>query len=91
MKYQPALNGGITFPPPSNDCRRVRLAESSVAAVDQCDCGMMQLHLAALTLRLTPDSLSELLATLGMAVARRAAHSAHGDSVPMAMPEPGHA
>ena len=40
-------------------CARTRLAESEVAAVDLCDCGMMQLHLGPFSLRLTPDALSK--------------------------------
>lgn len=37
---------------------------------------MMQLHLGAITLRMDPAAVSELLATLGRAVAVQAAHSA---------------
>ncbi len=55
-------------------CRKVRLAQSSVAAVDRCDCGVMHLQLGVLTLRLCPQALSELLATLGQAVAAHAGH-----------------
>jgi len=52
-------------------CRRTRLAESSVAAVDVCDCGVTHLHLGAVTLRLAPCALEELLSTLEQAVAER--------------------
>ena len=51
------------------ECARRRVAESSIAAVDECDCGMFQLHLGALTLRLTPPARAELRATLGRALA----------------------
>jgi hypothetical protein len=51
----------------------VRLAESSVAGVDVCGCGILHLHLGPLTLRLAPCALSELLGTLGQAVAEHAA------------------
>ncbi len=54
-------------------CGQTRLAESSVAAVDVCDCGVMQLHVGAVTLRLAPSALGELLSTLEQAVAERAA------------------
>jgi len=54
-------------------CRQTRLAESSVAAVDVCDCGVMQLHVGAVTLRIAPCALSELLSTIEQAVAERAA------------------
>lgn len=54
------------------DGAQTRLAESSIAAVDVCECGMMQLHIGAMTLRLSPCAASELLRTLGQAVA---AHS----------------
>ena len=53
----------------SDTCTRRRLAESGLVAVDVCDCGMMQLHVGALSLRITPESATELLATLGQAVA----------------------
>ena len=58
--------------PSAADCSRTRVAQNSVGAVDVCDCGMWQLHLGALTLRLAPCGLSELLALLGSAVAQRA-------------------
>ena len=54
-------------------CRQTRLAESSVAAVDVCDCGVMQLHLGAVTLRIAPCALAELLSTLEQAAAERSA------------------
>lgn len=63
------------------NCDRVRLAEGPVASVDLCDCGTMQLNIGALTLRLTPGALSELLATLGSAVAEHAAQLAR-DALP---------
>jgi hypothetical protein len=50
------------------ECGRRRLSESSIAAVDECECGMVQLHLGALTLRLTPPALAELWDTLGRAM-----------------------
>jgi len=52
------------------DCRHTRLAESSVAAIDQCSCGMLQLHLGAFTVRLAPCAALELLATLNAAMAK---------------------
>lgn len=54
-------------------CRQKRLAESSVAAVDVCDCGVMQLHVGAVTLRIAPCALDELRNTLERAVAEHAA------------------
>ena len=68
--------------PPHTTCQRKRLAEGPVAAVDECECGMLQLHVGAFTLRLTPRALSDLVGTLGLAVAERAAHAAAGDSAP---------
>jgi hypothetical protein len=50
------------------ECGRRRLSESSIAAVDECECGMFQLHLGALTLRLTAPALAELWDTLGRAL-----------------------
>lgn len=51
-------------------CRTVRLAQSEVAAVDRCACGMLRLHLGALTLRFTPQAFAEVLGTLGEAWGR---------------------
>ena len=59
--------------PSRQRCRRTRLAESSVATVDVCDCGVMHLHLGAVTLRLAPCALDELLSTLEQAARERAA------------------
>lgn len=55
-----------------SDGSQIRLAESSIAAVDACECGMLQLHVGAMTLRLSPCAAAELLRTLSQAVA---AHS----------------
>jgi hypothetical protein len=52
-------------------CQQTRLAETSVAAIDECSCGMLQLHLGALTVRLAPCAAEELLATLKEAICRR--------------------
>lgn len=70
-------------PPERRSCRHVRLAESAVAAVDVCDCGMMQLHVGAVTLRLTSDAVAELLGTLGHAVAVQAARTTSAEVVPL--------
>ncbi len=61
-------------------CARTRLAESEVAAVDLCDCGMMHLHLGPFSLRLTPDVLESVLDTLADAVSTRVrrAHATGG-------------
>jgi hypothetical protein len=59
-------------PPESTDCRRTRLAQGSLAAVDACLCGMLQVHLGALTLRMAPCALAELAHTLNQAVAAHA-------------------
>ena len=62
--------------PTTAPCRRIRLAESEVASVDLCECGMMHLHLGPLSLRLTPDALQGVLGTLAEAVATKFARSA---------------
>jgi hypothetical protein len=49
----------------------VRLAESDYAAVDMCHCGVLQLHLGDLSLRLPPDMVLALTRTLTLALARR--------------------
>ena len=64
----PESNGHPARPP----CRQIRLAEGGVAAVDLCDCGVLQIHVGAVTLRMAPCALSEFIATLERAVAERA-------------------
>jgi hypothetical protein len=63
-----------------SSCQATRLAETSVAAVDVCSCGMLQLHLGALTLRFAPSAADELLETLRVAMARHAAHTGAEES-----------
>jgi hypothetical protein len=62
--------------PHAAECPRRRLAEGAIAAVDECQCGMLQLHIGAITLRLAPCALSELLATLSEAAAAHAGRRA---------------
>jgi hypothetical protein len=57
----------------NKDRPKARLAEGEVASVDVCECGTMLLHLGPVTLRLAPCAVSDLLATLGQAVATHAA------------------
>ena len=60
----------LTPPRQSNaPCARTRLAETEVAAVDLCECGMMHLHLGPFSLRLTPGALQGVLETLAEAMA----------------------
>lgn len=63
--------GLVSLPPAVHD--KDRLAESSIAAVDLCGCGVMHLHIGALTLRLAPSAILELAETLGDAVVRHSA------------------
>jgi len=63
-------NPSTLHPRVAASCQPTRLAESSVAAIDQCSCGMLQLHLGALTVRLAPCAALELLATLHDAMSR---------------------
>ena len=56
-------------------CQRVRVAEGELAAVDRCGCGMYQVHLAAFTLRLSPEALAALSQTLTDALAASSAAS----------------
>ena len=51
-----------------NGCRRRRVAEGEIAAVDRCACGTYQVHLGAFTLRLAPDALESLRETLERAL-----------------------
>jgi hypothetical protein len=59
-------------PPESTDCPRTRLARGNLAAVDACECGMLQVHIGALTLRMAPCALAELAHTLNEAVTAHA-------------------
>jgi hypothetical protein len=52
-----------------------------MVAVDLCTCGVMQLHFGALTLRMTPCAVTELVKTLGHALER---HAGGGVCAPMA-------
>lgn len=55
-------------------CRHFDLAKSSVASVAVCECGMVHLHMGALTLRFTATAFAELRGTLDRA---QAAHDHH--------------
>jgi len=57
-------------------CTQVRLAESELVAVDKCSCGALRVHLGALTLRVTPDALQQVVHTLGSALIADASLSA---------------
>jgi hypothetical protein len=74
MQIPPSQHPAVTA-----DCRHTRLAESSVAAIDQCSCGMLQLHLGAFTVRLAPCAALELLATLDAAMAKQGAGQSSAD------------
>jgi hypothetical protein len=75
-------------------CARTRLAEGALAAVDICDCGIFQLQLGALTLRLEPSALSDLAETLQQALiaqARRRAPATAPGLLATRQPERGEA
>ncbi|HVW28710.1 MAG TPA: hypothetical protein VHC69_25265 [Polyangiaceae bacterium] len=50
--------------------RAVRLAQNESTAVDLCSCGMLQLHLGALTLRFDAPGFTQFVRTLGVALVR---------------------
>ena len=54
-------------------CPTIRLAHGDLATVDLCSCGMLRLHLGAITLRLTPEALSSVVETLGEALSTQSA------------------
>jgi hypothetical protein len=58
----------------SGDCTKRRLAEGRVAVVDGCDCGVLQLHVGAVTLRLSACAVTSLVETLQHALHRVAGH-----------------
>lgn len=61
------------YPRQEDHAASARLAEGNLATVDLCPCGVMHVHIGSMTLRLDPDGVGELLATLGQAAA---AHTA---------------
>lgn len=50
--------------------RPERIAHSAVAAVDNCACGTVHLHVGSVTLHLTPQALRSLAHTLQAATLR---------------------
>jgi hypothetical protein len=60
-------------PPEVDNCPTIRLASGELATVDMCSCGMLRLHLGAVTLRLTPDALESISATIGDALSTQLA------------------
>lgn len=57
-------NDHVSSARPFQQCQRTRLVTSSVAAVDQCSCGTMHLHIGAMTLHLQPEAYRQLVQTL---------------------------
>ena len=64
----------------TRDCTKRRLAEGEVAIVDGCDCGAMQLHMGALTLRLSNSAVTSLVATLQRALNQLADRGSFADA-----------
>jgi hypothetical protein len=58
----------VSTEPAPTECARRRLAENSIVAVDVCRCGVMQVHLGSLTLRMSPSAVSDLVVVLERAV-----------------------
>ena len=67
-------------PPDVTDCPRTRLVQGDLAAVDACGCGMLQVHIGALTLRMAACALEELANTLNDAVVAHARRFATPDA-----------
>ncbi len=67
------------------DCHAIRLAESSLAAVDACECGTLRLHIGALTLRFPEHALRELNKTLTDALAAHSSAFSNEDACGRAM------
>ena len=74
MKGKSAMKSDryLEHPPLQEDCPKTRLAHGALAAVDACACGMLQLHLGAITLRMAPSALAELESTLREALVEHA-------------------
>ena len=56
-------------------CRHFDLAKSSVGSVAVCECGMIHLHMGALTLRFTATAFAELRGTLDRAQVEHDRHT----------------
>ncbi|MBX3185293.1 MAG: hypothetical protein KIT72_16520 [Polyangiaceae bacterium] len=61
-------------------CHRTRVAESGMATVEACSCGTLHLNLGPLTLRLTREALTDLVGTLGYALAWVQHHEDHAEA-----------
>ncbi len=55
--------------PRDGECQRTRLVTGTLAAVDHCSCGCVELRLQQVSLRFTADALQELVGTLVVALA----------------------
>jgi hypothetical protein len=64
----------------ARDCTKRRLAEGEVVIVDGCDCGAMQLHMGALTLRLSTSAVTSLVETLQRALNQVADRGSFADA-----------
>jgi hypothetical protein len=49
-------------------CTQVRLAQCELVAIDRCSCGALRVHLGALTLRVSPEALTQVARTLEQAL-----------------------
>jgi hypothetical protein len=58
----------VSTEPAPTECAKRRLAENATVAVDVCSCGVMQIHLGSLTLRMSPCAVSDLIRVLDRAV-----------------------
>jgi hypothetical protein len=67
---------------PHATCLRTRLAETSVAAIDYCQCGHIHLHLGPFSMRLTPEALVGLGEVIGQALSTHEARDATERSLP---------
>jgi hypothetical protein len=65
--------------PGIEECTRKRLAHGEVGAVDICECGMLQVHIAALTVRMEPRVFSDFIDTVCRAEAMYAALQQQGE------------
>ncbi len=68
---------------PGNQCQRIRVAQNGVAAVDLCNCGVFHVHVGALTLRMEPPAVQELLAALRAALAHGSSEASLEDDAIM--------
>lgn len=81
MEHRPSLHAS------AETCTVIRLAETDLVSVDRCSCGTLRIHLGALTLRVSPEVLEQVVRTLGGVVRANASLTA-SQALPLSAASP---